>query len=166
MRIEIVDNLKTVFYNGEQIWNQNLSKCTIQERNTWQQIIVLENVEELPSFTFYNCQQLKKIILNRVKNIQYKAIASCPRLECIMWSKELEYIGERALEYCLSLKHVYLPSKCRKVDNYAFGNCTELEIFHISNPAMILGKGVVEHSKLSRYLPSTFNCVYASMHNS
>lgn len=164
MRIEIVDNLKTVFYNGDEIWNQNLSKCTIQERNTWQQIIVLDNVQEIPPFTFYNCLLLEKVILNQVKYIHHDAIGHCPLLTEVIWSEELEYIGSRALQHS-SLKHVYLPKKCKKVDNYAFANCTQLEIFHMDHTGVMLGTGVVEHTKLSRYLPSTYHCVYACMHN-
>jgi hypothetical protein len=89
-------------------------------------------------FGFYNCRNLKSIILsNSVASIECYAFAGCISLESITIPNSVTSIGEEAFAGCRSLKSIAIPDSVTKIDSHAFEECSSLE-------SVSLGNGVTE----------------------
>lgn len=160
MRIELLDGLKTVFYDGRKLW-QNSNEWSngesvypIEERESWQQVIVLHGVKVIPQATFDDCVNITKIVLaSTVIRIEESAFETCCRLVNIAWSKNLEYIGEAAFSGCISLEAVFLPSTCSEVDADAFHNCSKLKMFIFPSGCAISNIRALRGTKLEELSP-------------
>ncbi|GFH58503.1 hypothetical protein CTEN210_14979 [Chaetoceros tenuissimus] len=174
MRVATVDGLVTLFYDGSKpLWNQelysewypqykrrygeierweewNLSiecKEYWRERLSWQQVIVVDGVTEIPRETFLYCVNVKKVIFaNTVIRIENRAFHFCFDLVYIKLSINLEYIGEDVFGSC-DLSSVFLPPRCREVGRYAFDCNTNLAIVHVPQNVE-LGPRVFGNTKL------------------
>ncbi|GFH58508.1 hypothetical protein CTEN210_14984 [Chaetoceros tenuissimus] len=102
-----------------------------RERLSWQQIIVVEGVTEIPESTFQYCFNIKKVIFaNTVVRIEDCAFFDCEGLDYIKLPINLEYIGEPSFQQC-NLSSVFLPPRCRQVRDYAFADNTNLKIVNV-----------------------------------
>lgn len=164
MRIELVDCLKTVFYDGRKLWrNSNEwsngeSLYPIEERESWQQVIVLHGVKVIPQATFDDCVNITKIVLaSTVIRIEESAFETCCRLVDIAWSENLEYIGEATFSGCISLEAIFLPSSCSEVDADAFHGCGKLILFVFPSGCAISNFRALRGTKLEELSPVTKN---------
>ncbi|GFH44053.1 hypothetical protein CTEN210_00527 [Chaetoceros tenuissimus] len=159
MRVATVNGLVTLFYDGsKELCNEELhdewedqlvehndediadweswdlsNECKqyIRERFSWQQIIVVEGVTEIPEWTFSDCRNIQRVILsNTVVRIEQLGFSRCKSLVYIKWSVNLEFIGDESFEEC-NLSSVFLPPRCRLVGSWAFGFNYNLNIFHV-----------------------------------
>ncbi|GFH58504.1 hypothetical protein CTEN210_14980 [Chaetoceros tenuissimus] len=174
MRVANVDGLVTLFYNGSEPlfnfelysewypqykrrygeiegWEEwNLSdecKEYWRERLSWQQVIVVEGVTEIPENTFKYCRNIQKVIFaNTVVRIENRAFQYCFGLVYIKLSIHLEYIGIGAFS-CCNLSSVFLPPRCAEVGKYAFDCNTNLAIVHVPQNVE-LGTRVFDETKL------------------
>lgn len=174
MRVANVDGLVTLFYDGSrELYNHELSiewqvadyryshlnvnfeewgisdqcKRYRRERQTWQQIVVVEGVTVIPHYTFRRCENIKRVIFaNTVVRIESCAFEYCISLIYIKLDENLEYIGEHAFHDC-DLLSVFIPPRCRDIGGYAFYGNTNLAIFNISQDA-ILGDNAIFQTKL------------------
>ena len=115
---------KTLFYNGEKLYDEENREWLIyskEERDSWEVIIVLPGVEIIRDENFSWCVNVKTVIMSEdVKRIEYGAFSSCRSLVFVKLSRNLEYIGELAFIYCLSLTSIFIPP-----------SCTEMVIMHL-----------------------------------
>lgn len=165
MKFEVVNGLKTVFYDGRQLCTED-SFTPIEfdkkERDSWEQIIVLNDVSFIPAATFYRCRNLKRIVFARsVRRISSWAFCRCDSLVEVVWSQNIEYIGEYSFLCCTSLVSVFIPPSCLEVDDGAFCDCEKLEIFQVP-PTIRLGEEVILGTKL--LLMSSFYTVNRHCH--
>ena len=59
----------------------NECKQYLRERESWQQVIVVEGVTQIPAYTFRRCKNIKRVIMaNTVVRIERWAFCSCKRL--------------------------------------------------------------------------------------
>ncbi|GFH43849.1 hypothetical protein CTEN210_00322 [Chaetoceros tenuissimus] len=146
----------------EYIWdNLNLSeecKEFIRERLSWQQIIVVDGVTEIPTFTFYQCKNIKQVIFaDTVIRIEKCAFYECKSLCLIKWSLNLEFIGEGTFEDC-NLSSVFIPPRCRFIGYAAFSQNSNLTILNVPQDTH-LGLSVIFSTKLnqSSWAPRSIN---------
>lgn len=91
--------------------------------------IDLNNVKYLSDLVFYQCKNLKKIIMNdTLKEIlgEEYLIDICPQLEEIVFSKNLWNIEGKFINDCIKIKKLIFPPKLEKVDSFFIGFCDNL----------------------------------------
>ena len=84
-------------------------------------------LERIGQWAFCDCKSLRSIDLPSIKIVERNAFAYCNTLVNAKFGKDLESLGERAFDYCLSLERITLPLKDGVVtDNFAFSGCYKL----------------------------------------
>ncbi|GFH46392.1 hypothetical protein CTEN210_02866 [Chaetoceros tenuissimus] len=183
MRVATVDGLVTLFYDGsrelfneelDEEWMQkagdngydcetweewNLSnECKVywRERETWQQVIVVDGVTEIPAWTFQRCKNIKRVIFsNTVVRIKQWAFSFCSSLFFIKLSINIEVIELGAFCNC-NLTSVFIPPRCREIETAAFANNYDLTLFHVY-PHTQLGMNLLSETKLMKDSPFKLN---------
>lgn len=174
MRVATVDGLVTLFYDGsKELYNEELHlewlrescnqgrnddnweswtisdecKRYLRERQSWQQIIVVEGVTEIPEYTFCRCRSVKRVVFsNTVIRIKRWAFYGCSSLSFIKLSINIEVIEDESFSYC-DLISVFIPPRCREIKELAFASNKNLIIF--SSPLdTALGKSIIARTKL------------------
>ncbi|GFH46367.1 hypothetical protein CTEN210_02841 [Chaetoceros tenuissimus] len=113
-------------------WSHLSEECKRywKERQSWQQIFVVEGVTEIPAWTFWYCRSLRRVIFsNTVVTIESFAFYRS-NVSYIKLSTSLEYIGGSAFADC-QLWSVYIPPSCRVIAGQAFDENRALSIFHV-----------------------------------
>lgn len=149
---------QTLFYNGEILYENDDNEYGDLEdflrvydedvRDSWEVLIVMRGVREIPWKTFYYCTNLKVVIMaDTVRRIGEKAFKDCKRLLYVKLSSNLEYIGICAFYRCESLISIFLPPSCTEVDDEVFYGCEDLIIFcvHLNTQ---LGENVIAGTSL------------------
>ena len=182
MRVATVDGLVTLFYDGSELFNDDLHdewydenqnhanphddnweewnlsdecKQYLRERESWQQIIVVEGVTVIPAWTFRRCKNIKRVIFsNTVVRIKEWAFGSCKCLTYIKWSINIEVIESGAFYNC-DLTSVFMPPRCREIGSAAFRDNYDLTLFHVY-PHTQLGDRVLSETKLMKDSPFKF----------
>ena len=124
-----------------------LSKTyTLQQRHSWQQIIILSNVKIIPEYsTFANCQNVQRIIMSdSVERIKWRAFEKCTRLVYVKLSRTLEFIDGYIFQNCTFLEEMYIPQSCTEIHTQAIFNCKRLKLLIAST----LGDGIVRGTAL------------------
>ncbi|GFH57082.1 hypothetical protein CTEN210_13558 [Chaetoceros tenuissimus] len=149
---------RTLFYNGEELWEGNAFTgdpliYNTEERQSWEVIIVLPGVEIIPTSTFYECKNIKTVIMaDTVKRIEDHAFFDCWKLIFVKLSRNLEYIGKWAFAGCDSLTSIFIPPSCREIDDRAFQSCQKLIILQVPQQTQ-LGDDVIHKTALIRESP-------------
>lgn len=86
------------------------------------------NVRDIPRGCFYDCKNLKSVVLcsKDIKNIGDYAFANCPILTTINLPQNLESIGNEAFYGCSSLTEFSIPSGVNSIKPSILWNCTSL----------------------------------------
>ncbi|GFH61891.1 hypothetical protein CTEN210_18367 [Chaetoceros tenuissimus] len=179
MRVATVDGIVTLFYDGMkklfipdlnyEFWNaycdnngeedeweswplSDECKNYFRERLSWQQIIIVEGVTEIPDRTFMKCWNIKRVIFaDTVVRIKGHAFENCKSLVYVKISINLEYIGKYAFSEC-DLSSVFIPPSCREICNGAFGFNANLSILSIPRHVE-LGRYMIQDTKLAEASP-------------
>ena len=113
----------------------NLSKAT--------GFSMLEDASETnANYAFYNCTNLKEIILhNSIRTIGKNAFNGCSNLTSIHILSYTESIGEGAFKNCTNLVSVTMASSgVRRIENYAFSNCKKLTDISLPSSLQRIGE--------------------------
>ncbi|GFH47241.1 hypothetical protein CTEN210_03716 [Chaetoceros tenuissimus] len=152
--VRMYNNLKTLFYNGEKLWEGDDEYFGLlefaeepahpliynrEERNSWQQIMVLPGVEEILTCTFQGCINVEKVVMYDVRWIRSKAYMYCDSLRRIVFSRNLELIESNGISDCKSLPSIFLPESCREIRDFAFIRCPRLMIVTVPHHTEIDG---------------------------
>ena len=122
----------------------------MNERYSWQQVIVMEGVSIIPEGTFYLCKNIKRVIFSStVIRIEESAFLLCSSLVFIKLSIHLEYIGEKSFDFC-NLKSVFLPPTCECIGKRSFARNENLTILHVPRRLYIC-ENVIEDTKLIKF---------------
>ena len=150
---------KTLFYNGEKLWEgDGILRgreliYNIEERDSWEVIIVLPGVEIIPEFTFNWCNNLKTVIMSdSVAIIELRAFFCCSNLEFVKLSRNLEFIADSAFYACHSLSSIFIPPSCTEIGNGSFCDCIELLILGLPLHTQ-LGRSVFGNTALIKKSP-------------
>ena len=96
---------------------------------TWlEEVILPNNLEQVPIGIFYNCTSLKKISLpNNLKTINDYAFDNCKSLNILDLPIGLEFIGWSAFDSCKSLITLVIPDSIITLEDRAFSHCDNLK---------------------------------------
>lgn len=138
-------------------------KRYIKERFSWQQVIILEGVTEIPEGTFARCYHVKRVVFsNTVIRIRYHAFYECVGLVFVKLSMNLEFIGRGAFCHCNLLRSIFIPPRCRNIGTAAFFANKSLEILSVSQDTVlrtnsITGTKLLQNSPFKEHFhgPST-----------
>ncbi|GFH47045.1 hypothetical protein CTEN210_03520 [Chaetoceros tenuissimus] len=152
--IRMYKGKKTYFYNGEILWDHDKKDFLVydeKERHSWEVVIILPGVEIIPVATFFECYNVKTVILaDTVRRIEsISAFNACFGLVSVRLSRNLEYIGAWAFHRCESLTSISIPPSCRDIRNDAFHGCQKLIILGLPQHVQ-LGTGVFQQTALIR----------------
>ncbi|GFH46381.1 hypothetical protein CTEN210_02855 [Chaetoceros tenuissimus] len=127
-------------------------KQYLRERESWQQVIVVEGVIEIPAYTFRRCKNIKRVIMaNTVVKIERCAFSCCSSLFFIKLSITIEVIEDGAFLGC-DLASVFISPRCREIGVAAFRDNYDLDIFHV-HPNVQLGRRLLSKTKLMKDSP-------------
>ncbi|GFH56969.1 hypothetical protein CTEN210_13445 [Chaetoceros tenuissimus] len=141
---------KTLFYKGEKLCEnpREFLVYDFEERNTWRVIIVLPGVEIIPEGTFFQCINVKKVIMaDSVRRIEEAAFFQCFNLKFVKLSRNLEFIGKYAFYICVWLTSIFFPPSCTMIGEKAFMYCKQLIIMSVPSHTD-LGENVIAHTAL------------------
>ncbi len=94
-----------------------------------------EGIKTIAQWAFIYAGELKSLILpNSVTKIEEESFCDC-KLENIVLSDSLEFIGYKAFSYCTQLNSITLPKSLKTIDKNAFMGCFKLE--HVIIPDSI-----------------------------
>lgn len=128
----------------------NFSDCKKLEE------VELQDVEEIGSYTFSKCVQLKKVTLGKgTKRIASSAFYNCTSLESITIPNGCTEVA--GFDNCTQLRNINIPNSVKQLGNYAFQNCKQFETFTIPEGVEELGHSAFEgcSNLKSINLPST-----------
>ena len=138
--IKVNDN---PYYICSKIQDENLKhvklhdSCIVVQQSAFAESniesINLNNVKYLSDNVFYDCKNLKKIIMNdtlKEKLGEEYLINICPQLEEIVFSKNLWNIEGSFINDCIKIKKLIFPPKLEKVNSYFIGFCDNLIYIH------------------------------------
>lgn len=149
----------------EAVVGRNLKESVFRANGFLKQVSISNNIQEVPSRTFYGCSQLIKIDLGNVEHIGSYAFYGCSNLKNVNLSavKVLEAnafvetglesleipsqcltIGERAFSDCGSLLKVSIRSELPCIPDYCFQNCTSLASVDYLPSVTTIGKSSFE----------------------
>jgi len=115
----------------------DVCKKYIKERLSWQQIIILQGVTEIPKCTFSRCYNIRRVIFaDTVIRIQRCAFYRCKSLVYVKWSLSLEFIGECSFQLC-NLSNVFIPRSCREIGDLVFEDNPNLSILHVQQDTQL-----------------------------
>ena len=165
-KINIPENVE---YKSKKLTVTSLNKGAFTNNNTLSEVILPNTITSIGDEAFYNCINLKNINLNsNLKSIGDKAFYNCINLRNINFNSNLKSIGIEAfaksglisIEIPTSIsflgdgafkmtriKKISLPDNIRKIPNYCFQECRQLQY-------------VMSSSSLSRIESHAFeNCI-------
>ena len=99
-----------------------------------------EGVTSIDNYAFYDCTNLKQIIIpDCVTSIGKKAFEGCRSLEQICIPEGVTLINEGVFWGCKNLKQIHIPGSVTTIDKYAFQGCKNLEQVHLPESLKSLG---------------------------
>merc|ERR1711976_1086332 len=145
---------KTLFYNGEKLWDGKHILYTEKEQKSWEAIIILSGVVVIPNGTFSCCENIETVIMSdTVKRIERHAFYNCKSLVYIKLSRNIEFIGRQAFKWCHSLPSLFIPSSCREIGRAVVDGCKKLVIFSFPQDAVLLSNHTIEGTPFIKAFP-------------
>lgn len=144
---------KTLFYNGEQLWDrENFLVYDEEERDSWNVIIVLDGVEIIREHMFSQLEYLEMVIMSdSVIRIEAFVFLGCEKLRYVRLSTNLEYIGPSSFEEC-DMYSLFVPPSCTEICERAFYKCTFLRLLNVSQNTEI-ATNAIAHTTLIKQSP-------------
>lgn len=91
--------------------------------NTLEEIIVNENIPDVPSYSFFSYSKLRSFSAPNVTSIGDRAFGGCSSLESVNLGDKFTSIGARAFDDCSLLKEIYLPPTLLTIGQSALDSC-------------------------------------------
>lgn len=91
------------------------------------------SVTEIGKTAFFRCYGLKKVSMNCVKVIDFRAFGECLNLSEVDFGNSIEALNDEAFVSCGNLKTVNLPDTAKTVGVGCFYNCTSLASVYLGN---------------------------------
>ncbi len=102
-------------------------------------ISIPKSVKKIDEAAFYRCKKLEIVnLLNGVEEIARGAFSETALKE-ITIPNSVIVVGESAFSYCTQLTCAYLPTKLKKVADYMFDGCIQLQQLEIPDSVTVIG---------------------------
>ena len=93
--------------------------------------INLENVNYIDNGAFSNTK-IEKVIINKIEEISSFAFFECTELKEVIIKENLKIINTSAFENCKKLNRVEVPETLEKINEAAFRNCKKITSINLS----------------------------------
>lgn len=112
--------------------------------NTITAVEIPKSCTYVGSNAFEQCLALESVSFGGNADIRESAFDGCVRLESVRFknSSAEAAVGKRAFRNCFALEYIDLPSKTRKLSEFAFGNCISLESITVPEMTAVSDKAV------------------------
>lgn len=107
----------------------------------------LENIKNLQSYCFTECNSLEKVILPPIETIVYGIFSGCVNLKSVVIKNETKHIYARVFENC-GIERIFLPSDLTQISSQLFKDCAKLEEIIIPNKVRSI-QGFAFHNCIS-----------------
>lgn len=134
---------KVTFQNPNcQLSTRSFADCTALK-----EVVLPENLVEIPKSCFEHCTNLKKIeIPDSVISIDETAFDECSSLENIKFGSSLVSIGEEAFRDCTSLTVLEFNNGLETIGDYAFADCKSITNIVIPESVTSIGAGTFSNA--------------------
>lgn len=133
-RIQFIENLK---YLGRSVF-AGMEKL--------ESIILPENIDSIPEFTFFECESLQNICIpSSVRRIESFSFQHTAIVELEM-PDSIETLGDAVFSQCFNLESVKLSSKLTIIPERTFDSCKELHFIEIPKGVKVIKKGAFENT--------------------
>lgn len=124
----------TAFVTGDYV--SQVKHIVFEENSGLKEIgkTAFTKLPELQSVDFSNCHMLT--------GIRDNAFASCPKLETVTFSEELQMLGKNAFASCPMIKEITLPAKLTEMSGGVFSGCTGLKRVTVETNNLKCGTGI------------------------
>lgn len=95
-------------------------------------LIINSGEGDIDDNAFYECENLKTLVILSESNIGSKAFRDCRKLTTVILSDEIEEIGFGAFEMCVRLETVYLGKGLTDIESNVFYECEKLKSVYFS----------------------------------
>lgn len=124
-----------------------LSDCTFAYCSALKEIILPENLQEIPDLCFENCNNLKNVIIpNSVMSIGEMAFYEDFALESVTFGNSVVSIGEEAFRGCTSLTELQFNNGLETIGDYAFADCKSITNITIPESVTSIGAGTFSNA--------------------
>lgn len=103
-------------------------------------IINLSNVTTINYAAFWQCTNLKNIYLTSIKNLDSSCFQNCTSLINITFSNEISKIGEYAFSNCTAIDVLTIPDSVTTIDESCFEGCSKLTSLSLGEGVTSIGK--------------------------
>ena len=107
----VIPKAKKIVFGGKTVYE-------FKNKDTVQEIILLDSVTGIPGWAFSGCKSLTNIIIpDSVTSINERAFRNCTSLTSITIPDSVTYIGSGAFEGCTSLTSITIPGSVENSGN-------------------------------------------------
>lgn len=108
--------------------------------------IVPDGVTNIGDSAFYNCENLKKVILgNDVVTVGDSAFSGCTQMNYVYIPEGVETLNSGAFYACWNLDNVVLPNSLVTIGDRVFSNCSSLTNITVGTSVEIIGDHFIEY---------------------
>ncbi len=133
-RIHFIENIK---YLGRSVF-AGMDKL--------ESIILPENIDSIPEFTFFECKSLQNIYIpSSVRSIESFSFQHTAIVDLEM-PDSIEALGDAVFSRCLYLESVKLSSKLTIIPERTFDSCKELHFIEIPKGVKVIKNGAFENT--------------------
>ncbi len=118
------------------------------------EITVLPGTEEISSFAFSECREIRSIHLpDSIKRINRGAFSECDKLTDINLPAGITEIGVTVFSLCADLTEIHIPDGVVSIDEEAFSWCDNLKYVTLPSTLKSIGKrAFAESNKLEKII--------------
>ncbi len=124
-------------------------------------VVLSAGLSEIGEYAFYGCETLKNVMIPvGVTEIGNSVFSGCGALTDINLPESVLMIGDSAFEDCTSLTNIVVPEEVKSIGHRAFAHCESLTSFTVPNSVVTLGHGAfdgcskLENVVLSQNIPN------------
>lgn len=97
-----------------------------RKRNQYENITFAPDIQKIKNFHF--SKMLKSVFVpGTVNEIEDSCFSDCEKLEEVILSEGITYLGNFAFSNCKSLKRITIPESVKSIGNFCFLGCLNLE---------------------------------------
>lgn len=129
-----------------------------RECKALRRVVFGENVEDIGSYSFYNCNRLNKIDFSKCKKLTYigENAFSKSSILSVKLPDTLNYVDRYAFKECKSLQYAKLPSDIIVIEEGLFSDCYALDDVIIPSNIKRIGRYAFYETSISEIeLPDT-----------
>ena len=128
--------IKKVVFGGYSVGSYAARNLGIQ--NKIEEVEILNGVEYVNSYAFYNCSNLQSVSVDAIVIYDY-AFAQCSQLANVTMGSKMTYIGYNSFSGCNAITNIIIPPTVTSIGYGAFNGCGSLSEMTIPESVTNIG---------------------------